>query len=76
MIFEGAHTMRKHESEVFFDEATAEAAAILAAVQLTDDDRRRLAELEKGMESGPIHQQLNSTRAELYQISGAGGADQ
>lgn len=71
--------MRKHESGENISKATTAEAAELAAVQLTDDDRRRLDELRQSMESGEIRQQLDQMRAELEQldqIDAAGGADQ
>lgn len=71
--------MRKHESGENISKATAAEAAELAAVQLTDDDRRQLDALRQSMESGEIRQQLDRTRAELEQldqIDAAGGADQ
>jgi len=52
--------------------ATAAEAAELAAVTLTDDDRKALDDLRRSMEHGEIRQRLD----QLDQISAEQGAKQ
>lgn len=52
--------------------ATAAEAAELAAVTLTDDDRKALDDLRRSMESGEVRQRFD----QLDQISAGQGAKQ